>query len=636
MSRVYRLFPRRRGPVLPIGPVVDSSTPAVTSVPSSSTSATTASFTPPAGSVLFLFVSVDGSASSTQSVTSVTNTGTSLNWTRLAQSNAKSVGVLGGTAEIWYAPNPYIQGAITVTANFAISTGGSTTPDGLLQAVVFTGAAAVQNGATNTANSTSGTPSVALTTTAPNSWVWATVDNFASATAPTAGSNQNIYSQELDATTLHGWWVQRQNTITYNPQSVTSSVSAPTGVAYNMAAVEVLFGSVPITTVNSAWSEPISQPPINYWKLRNRIRYQLQPGDGAWIKTANAQPVAPAVSAWAEPVNQPLRHRWLKRQQPNYSIRGRFLPTPTTSQTIAGKSNILGFTTDVAAFVHPVNQPLSKRFYAKRQQPPPQDRGQYLPTPTTTQTITGKANVLGFTTDVTAWKHPVEQPQRRNTLKLQRQMPNYWDRGKYLPTPTTVQTITGKASIFSIGGDVSLWGHAPHQPYKRHYVRRQQPNPWDRGRYFPIPTTTQTITGKANIKGFTTDISAWKHPVEQLSKNRIPKRQQPSYIDRGKFFPITFTTTTQTISGKSYISTSTARSISLVLTVPSTLNLTLGIPPALAAALTIETISLSLTVPAVISMSFTIPRALAPTLATSSISMTLTVPAAYSFTLIAN
>ena len=132
---------------------VDSSTPVLATNVASTQLITTASFSPPANTLLVaMYMGLEA-----YPVTSITNTGTSLSWSSL-------VTVLGpdsdADCEIWVAYNSASQSGITVTANWATSTPVALMALGL---VVLNGAASTQNGPTVTAASYSGSNSLSIT-----------------------------------------------------------------------------------------------------------------------------------------------------------------------------------------------------------------------------------------------------------------------------------------------------------------------------------------------------------------------------------------------------------------------------------------------------------------------------------------
>lgn len=230
------------------GPVLDASTPAFVTIAGAATSSVTASFSPPRQSMLILFVGLHAAdASSAQSCSSITNTGTALTWTLAKRHNA-TTGSIGGTAEIWWAWNAAAQSGITVTANYtrAAATGADQNA-GLIALKVYTGtAASLATAATASDSSTTATaPTCSLTTTGMNSWVWGVCQNWNSVTIGTAGSNQTVVDSISATPGTDSAWVQKQNAATPNTAtSVTINDTAPS-IEHHLSAIEILAAQNP-------------------------------------------------------------------------------------------------------------------------------------------------------------------------------------------------------------------------------------------------------------------------------------------------------------------------------------------------------------------------------------------------------
>ena len=228
---------------------IDASTPAPTSVGVDVTSVTSASFSPPAGSVIVLAYA-DGadSGASAHSISSVTDSlGSHLTWNFLVRSNTVSSGSLSGTCEFWYASCPSSQTNMTVSVTLNNTTNNTTSPVGCMLPIVFTGADTTQNGATGTASSTTGgTITKSITTTRANSWVIACGHNDNNSTNVTAGSGQTATvngndTRKVDSTDLMVAYVLTQTATTASSgTSVTMNCTAPTNVQFNFAVLEVL------------------------------------------------------------------------------------------------------------------------------------------------------------------------------------------------------------------------------------------------------------------------------------------------------------------------------------------------------------------------------------------------------------
>jgi len=222
---------------------LDASTPAATTIVKASTSQASASFSPPANSLIIVFFGVQAvDSASAQSVSAVTNTGTALTWTRKVLAN-HSGSSPGGSAEIWWAFNTAAQTGITVSANFTRPAAASTDQNGGLMAVkVYTGTAtslstAASGSQISTANAVF---SASVTTTAANSWVWGVALNWSNSTVGTAGTAQTIVESVNDTTSGDAEWSQKQNATTPSSgTSVTINDTAPS-VTHLLAVIEIL------------------------------------------------------------------------------------------------------------------------------------------------------------------------------------------------------------------------------------------------------------------------------------------------------------------------------------------------------------------------------------------------------------
>jgi hypothetical protein len=179
------------------------------------------------GDLLLAFVSSDGPSGSAQTISAVTGGG--LTWTLRTRANGQP-----GTAEIWQAVAPIPLTNVTVTA-----TRSKTSYQGSLTVAAFAGADTATNGATATANATTGAPSVSLTTTKAGSWVWGVGEDWDRAVTHTPASGQTIVDQFL-APSGDTFWTQRQTAVT--PAAGTSvliSDTAPTNDRWDLASIEI-------------------------------------------------------------------------------------------------------------------------------------------------------------------------------------------------------------------------------------------------------------------------------------------------------------------------------------------------------------------------------------------------------------
>jgi hypothetical protein len=210
----------------------DSSTPAVVQVANGTgqPQVTTASFSPPAGSLLVAVVSLSygGTAS-----LSVSDSGSHA-W---SEPVSASPGASYGAVAVFTTRLTSAPGAITVTAK-----GGSSVTEGTIQLAlrVVDGAAAVQAGATQTGDAKSVSVTAAITTTTPGSWVYiaGTVNDLESSVTPN-GSTTTIANYQDTAggdTLLAG----RQSGATGTPGPTTLGWTVGTSYYWALAMLEVL------------------------------------------------------------------------------------------------------------------------------------------------------------------------------------------------------------------------------------------------------------------------------------------------------------------------------------------------------------------------------------------------------------
>ena len=194
---------------------------------SSATTVTSPAFTTSApGELLMAFVSADGPASPTQTITSVTGGG--LTWRLRQRTNAQR-----GTAEIWQAVAPNVLSSATVTATHAGSYQAAIT------VATFTGASLTVDGATRGASAASGAPGASLSTLRAGSWVWGVGNDWDDALARAVGAGQTKVDEYL-ASTGDTMWLQRQTSVSGAAgTSVTINDTAPTADRWNLSLVEI-------------------------------------------------------------------------------------------------------------------------------------------------------------------------------------------------------------------------------------------------------------------------------------------------------------------------------------------------------------------------------------------------------------
>ena len=206
-------------------------------VHSTTTTATTASFTPQAGTLLVAMLAVDGSAlTATTGILTDSTTGT---WTLLARSNAHTNPSLGGSSEVWCQYLAAAPGAMTVIGTWTATgqAAGNLTVRSLL------GAAAVQTGATGTNGGASVAPAATLTPTQLGSWVYGACLDYATNASLTANANTTLIDQFQDSGNGDTW-------ATFKAKVATASLSSTAfgftnaNNAFNTAAAEILAATV--------------------------------------------------------------------------------------------------------------------------------------------------------------------------------------------------------------------------------------------------------------------------------------------------------------------------------------------------------------------------------------------------------
>lgn len=218
----------------------DASTPATVTRATSAAALTTASFSPPAGSLL-VALSSWAAASGTQ--TAVISDSGVHTWTRPVRANASGA----GDAEISYTYLSSAPGSITVTGTV---TGGGTTE--FLSVRVLNGASSTQTGAT-AAHTSGTTPTIALTTTTVGSWVYGCLMDLASSqaalTANAASTTITWFNNTADGENAASF---KASAATVSPGATTYGWAAGAADTYMLAAWEVLpaagtFGTSPLT-----------------------------------------------------------------------------------------------------------------------------------------------------------------------------------------------------------------------------------------------------------------------------------------------------------------------------------------------------------------------------------------------------
>ena len=179
------------------------------------------------GELLLAFVGSDGPINNTQTLTV---SGAGLSWSLVKRANAQA-----GTAEIWTAIAPTALTNATFTAKQ-----GRTGYDMSLYVIAVQDSIGI--GRSAAAGSSSGPPTVTLTTTKAGSLIYGVGNDWDNAVARVVGTNQILDNQWLDTATGDTYWVQNQ---TYPPSipagaTVTLSDTAPTKDRWNFVGVEIL------------------------------------------------------------------------------------------------------------------------------------------------------------------------------------------------------------------------------------------------------------------------------------------------------------------------------------------------------------------------------------------------------------
>jgi len=214
----------------------DGSTPATVTRSTSSAALSTASFSPPAGSLL-VALSSWAAASGTQTAT-ITDSGTHT-WTLAKRANATGA----GDAEISYTYLSSAPGSITVTGT---PTSGGTTE--FLSVRVLLGAASTQTGA-SAAHTSGTTPTISLTTTTVGSWVYGCMMDLANSQAAlTANASSATITWFNNTTDGENAASFKASAATVTPGATTYGWSAGLTDTYMLAAWEVLPASGTVAT----------------------------------------------------------------------------------------------------------------------------------------------------------------------------------------------------------------------------------------------------------------------------------------------------------------------------------------------------------------------------------------------------
>lgn len=192
--------------------------------------ATTAAFSPQAGTLLVAMTAMNGPTGTP--ITATITDSLSGGWTLLKRQNTSSS--MGGSAEVWVRYLSAAPGSMTVTSTWTgADTGGSLVVRCLL------GASSVQNGATAGVGGASIAPNTTLTPTQIGSWIYGALLDWSAATAMTANANTTIIDQFNDATNGDTYAALKAATASAALSS-TSYGCTTANAAYNVAFAEII------------------------------------------------------------------------------------------------------------------------------------------------------------------------------------------------------------------------------------------------------------------------------------------------------------------------------------------------------------------------------------------------------------
>jgi hypothetical protein len=184
---------------------------------------TTASFTPPAGSVLVISAQSNGN-NSAKSISVTDNLTSHLTYT---QAQVKGNTTNDVYAKLYWAPVTTSR-AMTVTATM----GGNSNDYGMLSVLVFTGAnTAAPIGASGGGRGATGVISDTYTSTAAGSWGWLSTGDWAQAGVPTVPSTEAVQAS-YNVAGQDSFALIKQKATTATPGTpVTMSTTSPTSGA---------------------------------------------------------------------------------------------------------------------------------------------------------------------------------------------------------------------------------------------------------------------------------------------------------------------------------------------------------------------------------------------------------------------
>lgn len=202
-------------------------------VHSSTMTATTASFSPQASTLLVALLAVDGAGGGSATTAAVTDS-LAGSWTLLKRQNNTGGGV-GGSAEVWCRYLSSAPGSMTVTGTW--STNGANGGNLVVRSLL--GANNVQNGAVGGTGGTPVAPTATLTPTTVGAWVYGACLDYSTNASMTANANTSLIDQFQDATNGDTWATFKGSAAV---ASLTSTAYGFTNAnaSYNTAAAEIL------------------------------------------------------------------------------------------------------------------------------------------------------------------------------------------------------------------------------------------------------------------------------------------------------------------------------------------------------------------------------------------------------------
>ena len=197
---------------------------------------TTSPFGAAAGDLVVAFAGSDGPSSGGQGLTI---SGGGLAWSRVRGVNTQL-----GASEIWSATVPTAASSLSVTSTQTVG--------GYLQSLTVATFPGAGIGASGGASGSSGAPTVALTTTQANSYVYGAGNDWTGAIPRTPVGNQVLVHQFVDTTTGDTYWVQSVAAAVPSAGTLVQiGDTAPTTDRWNFAAVEIVPAAATALAISS-------------------------------------------------------------------------------------------------------------------------------------------------------------------------------------------------------------------------------------------------------------------------------------------------------------------------------------------------------------------------------------------------